>query len=1372
MANLYLNRTFFWSFLILVLGLCVPSYGQSDGQESTGNAKVSMPGNSGKTGATVSLGGIPVNLYTGAASPAMSLYTLPSRSLSLPVSLVYTAGNGVQALSQASEVGTGWRLSLGGEISCEVRGAPDELATSDKGWLVDLANHPSSARWLQDKLCAGEDSEYDLYHANAMGLQVDFVVRGPSYEVVVLNERNVTVTPQFASWGNQRRIYAFTIVDANGTQYLFDNTNETRIHTQTRVNETGQLWPASDVTYISNWQLTRVTSLTGDNIYLTYNVENATPVIYKTYVNRGNVLRCDIYGNNCTTSGHRIDRASDGSYGSTATIRQGNSDYETTVTVTQSYVHRLSMIYAESGHIELIRGRHARRDKPGEYALSEIKVTDRNYQVVKRFLFEYGYFGGSSTDPDVLRLKLTKVKEAAVGCPSTTTEFSYLETTGTSRLNAPRDYWGYFTTANQPLIIPPPPPVPGTRNDNPQWPARTPDATCMQNCLLRRISSSTGSSTELEFEPHLDKRGVRIGGVRLKKVTVKDGFKASADQIFEISYTVFDRNNPSTVGSPSSENVYPPLFEENQRVRFPGGSICDPADDKIHTYKFSSSDPLEPIAPDYIGYKWASVKYPNGSRSAFKFTNQADYPDQLNTNSIKLYTNSYDDGDACHDQQASLPPFGIGVCNDPYSPVVRGLYTTMPQAERPYGVLNSAAHRRGILLEQIDVDSQNRLASIVENTYDFSQRDVAFRSATVAKEHQVFALNVFNHYYNIKFSDLERAWVPLQQQLVTKYDQRRGNAQAIGQMQQLTTYGYSNYMVSTTQVSNPAEGSQYMTRLTRVADYAPAPIYFPGNWPTFPAGVGEMYYGHSWATVVSTEQYIKTVPTASWQLTALAENEFLTRNSKPLLKRTISYDYVAGGQQPIGQKSVNDVGYDDKNNLVNILNNNGKWTGVVWGYGKLLPIASIDNGRASILTNGVQEPATAGHTSFENYDDDDWSYGNVYTQEAKTGTQSVLLSTPNSIYGPGKTFEIPAADQHGKYSFSCWAKVPLNESGYSNLTMVTVVTTSNGTSIWRGTGTFVNNTQEWQLCKGLVDLDEPAIKSALVSGQSIRIQCYPWIAWGQGNLLVDEMRFHHENARMTTTTYQQFVGKTSSTDENQVTTYFIYDSNNQLRLIKDDKGNIVKRIISHFATPNELAVSVSKTDGNLSPGTSATFTALTADCIDGVNYTWNFGDGSSQKGGSQQTHAYAQNGTYQLTVVAEAIGANPVEATIAVRVTDAIQVSPTYYGSTYFDLCSPSLGDNYAGIMAVPTGGCGSYTYRWETNEYQQWSGTWLGWVDAGNTTDTYRYYHAGPRRIQVRCFVTDSCGNITEYDDGFVTEASTPNCGLYEQKASSSYTK
>ncbi|TAH15088.1 MAG: hypothetical protein EAZ14_02515, partial [Runella slithyformis] len=66
-----------------------------------------------------------VNLHTGTASVPLPLYTLQEGSLSLPISLTYTAV-GMKAGEVAPWTGLGWQLQAGGMITRVVRGLPDE----------------------------------------------------------------------------------------------------------------------------------------------------------------------------------------------------------------------------------------------------------------------------------------------------------------------------------------------------------------------------------------------------------------------------------------------------------------------------------------------------------------------------------------------------------------------------------------------------------------------------------------------------------------------------------------------------------------------------------------------------------------------------------------------------------------------------------------------------------------------------------------------------------------------------------------------------------------------------------------------------------------------------------------------------------------------------------------------------------------------------------------------------------------------------------------------------------------------------------------------------------------------------------------------
>lgn len=69
---------------------------------------------------------------------------------------------------------------------------------------------------------------------------------------------------------------------------------------------------------------------------------------------------------------------------------------------------------------------------------------------------------------------------------------------------------------------------------------------------------------------------------------------------------------------------------------------------------------------------------------------------------------------------------------------------------------------------------------------------------------------------------------------------------------------------------------------------------------------------------------------------------------------------------------------------------------------------------------------------------------------------------------------------------------------------------------------------------------------------------------GSSGVLLDEVRLHPKNAKMTTYTYDPGIGMTSSTDPNCVTTYYEYDEFGRLSLLRDDDGNIIKHFKYHY----------------------------------------------------------------------------------------------------------------------------------------------------------------------------------------------------------------
>jgi len=83
-------------------------------------------------------GNIPVNNFSGNASPSILIYTIKEEGMEIPINLTYTS-SGIKVEEQATWVGLGWELRPEGIITQEVRGRNDELGmigVSGSGYQV------------------------------------------------------------------------------------------------------------------------------------------------------------------------------------------------------------------------------------------------------------------------------------------------------------------------------------------------------------------------------------------------------------------------------------------------------------------------------------------------------------------------------------------------------------------------------------------------------------------------------------------------------------------------------------------------------------------------------------------------------------------------------------------------------------------------------------------------------------------------------------------------------------------------------------------------------------------------------------------------------------------------------------------------------------------------------------------------------------------------------------------------------------------------------------------------------------------------------------------------------------------------------------
>lgn len=213
-------------------------------------------------------------------------------------------------------------------------------------------------------------------------------------------------------------------------------------------------------------------------------------------------------------------------------------------------------------------------------------------------------------------------------------------------------------------------------------------------------------------------------------------------------------------------------------------------------------------------------------------------------------------------------------------------------------------------------------------------------------------------------------------------------------------------------------------------------------------------------------------------------------------------------------KLVKDFSYDQTGSLVSVWSEGDEKNSFIYDYnGKFLTAVIKNSDRTSQQQN-------CAYTSFETAELGGWELtglASVNNQYAITGKRGFDLNGSNSMHAL-VTYPNP-------YIISFWAR-------------------SNSFTINNGTYTPVLLKSEPQI-NGFTYYE---YKVPQING-SISLS---------GNTTIDELRLYPFTARMSTTSYDPLIGKTSECDINNRITYYEYDDNARLKSIKDEEGNIIK----------------------------------------------------------------------------------------------------------------------------------------------------------------------------------------------------------------------
>lgn len=200
--------------------------------------------------------------------------------------------------------------------------------------------------------------------------------------------------------------------------------------------------------------------------------------------------------------------------------------------------------------------------------------------------------------------------------------------------------------------------------------------------------------------------------------------------------------------------------------------------------------------------------------------------------------------------------------------------------------------------------------------------------------------------------------------------------------------------------------------------------------------------------------------------------------------------------------------YDANGNVLQYTSTNGSSNSYLWDYQGQHPVAEVKN--------AVQ--ADVAYTSFEADANGNWNYSglSLLDNSVPSGLRCYNLS--------GGALTKNGLSNNKEYIIMYWVK----NSGQPQISGGTI-----------STALVIGSVNGWTQYRRTIN----AATTVSLSGSGI---------------FIDDVRLYTSDSQMNTYTYEPMVGLTSQTDQKGQTTYFEYDSLQQLMLIKDRNRSIVK----------------------------------------------------------------------------------------------------------------------------------------------------------------------------------------------------------------------
>ena len=1221
---------------------------------------------------------VQVNHATGTANVVIPLYTVNSGKISLPMTLVYSA-TGVRVNDAEGSAGVGWDLNVGGAITREVRGLPDDctkdvIGNKKLGWMsFNDPTYNSSSNfiansnagtcqdenndvfYIKDYLSNKEDTEPDIFNVEAPGLSCKLVFdqMSNSFHTIPYQDYKISYTVD-----TNNNIVSFTITNDKGIVYTFSTTQVFWSQTASYNNNTPAYFTLPFLQFLGDVTTYNVPV---NNLYnpsmgvgqnLSYNVYSTSGGGVK-YINKWDLTSItDIYGNFVNFS---YIQGTTKTYASPVNVFIGSATVNTDL-----YVHSFS--YTPNLISQITYGDAANSRIAFTFTWETNPTTKKSFISLitgfrRNFQFNYSNIVYTGNNDKFNRYFLNNVIDPGCGTPFNY-GFSYCkpETLPDSTSSA-IDYWGYYNgqtgnTSLKPDIKINPSNASYSMFANPETINSPTGATPSSNYTstypsgyeitgsnrqtapfsttnyyspntigtLTQINYGNGGYTKLTYEPNdyydaLINGTVLGGGIRITSITD------------------FQIDNTKVGGPPTSSTFY---------------SYLDPATG------YSSGKPVSlPVfafATPYSGTATGAAYSIASTVSSYADLSDEDHTiyygvvteTMAGTGKILHYFSTPATNGALAVTAPSLPwqpttdyvgrfPASDGTC--PSIGVLTNSVNTYPFAPNP-----NYDFERGLPTKTID---QNDAGIEVNET------DYTYNTPTP------YVINAFKFDYNNLVGSTTAAYnyskyiiytstTPLITQVYNKlYDL----SSTTSSKQSTTNYVYgSSKHEKPTQISFlNSDGSVRSTNVIYSKDYVIPSSATPGD--TYAAGIQNLQNNNINEPVESYNQFTpagtgQTTVTTSAQLTKFGMAPFLTGASLGMPMQKLSFTLSSGisnfqhssisgtytfVSDPNYVVTENDLAYDDSGNLASFKDASNHVRTISTNHYNSQPEAIIDN-------------ANHDEFAFQDFDNSDFEY-----QFKWLGTKGSYAVAPGRV-GNGETMSsavtlsktITKSTLATNYIFSAW--INWNTPGTFNISVSgtgSTGTVTNNASINYATPSAITNVNGWQYYEVVVPLTG-------ITSSTFSVGCTT-----SQSITIDDILFYPDVSQTKTFGYDMVSNLvTAETDANGVSTYYKIDPYGRVNYVYDQDMNIKTRTTYASLSNIESSIGPGSSNGltnfpvtfasNFS-GRSVTFvnTSFSTPCMPGVSINWTFGDGTTSvttSGTNYVIHTYSAAGTYPVTM--------------------------------------------------------------------------------------------------------------------------------------------